>query len=142
MGASGLQGGADLNALTERIIRCAILVHLGVGPGLFENVYEELLCFELQEAGIPFERQKRMPVHYRGKVLDFGYKADLVVDNRVILELKCVKEVLPVHEAQLLGYLKLSGLEVGLLFNFHEVLLKDGLRRKFNTNRQPVPGKG
>ena len=135
----GLQGSDPLNGLTEKIIRCAIQVHRAVGPGLFEKAYKELMQIEFQEAGIRYEVEKRMPILYRGRTLDLGYQADLVVEEQVIIELKAVSQLLPVHEAQLIGYLRLANLEVGLLMNFNEPLLKNGIRRKFNTPRTPLP---
>ena len=101
-----------------------------LGPGLLESAYEECLCHELRLRGRSFRRQVELPVSYKGLQLDCGYKIDLVVDDAVILELKCVESILPVHEAQLLTYLKLSGKRVGLLINFNVQLLTQGIRRK------------
>jgi GxxExxY protein len=117
--------------LTERIIGAAIEVHRQMGPGLLESVYESCLAFELTCRNMPFERQKSIPLIYKGTRVGDDLRLDLVVENRVILELKAVKEVLPIHEAQLLTYLKLTGLRIALLFNFNVVLLKDGGIHRF-----------
>ena len=119
-----------VNQLTEAIISAGIEVHRALGPGLLESAYEECLCHELVEAGVPFERQRPLPVVYKGIHLDCGYRLDLLVADLVVVEIKAVDALLPVHEAQLLSYLKLGGWHVGLLMNFHVPLLKDGIRRK------------
>jgi GxxExxY protein len=115
---------------TGPIIGAAIEVHRALGPGLLESAYEECLCHELHLRGQTFQRQVALPVPYKGLKLDCGYKIDVVVDNAVILELKCVEKILPIHEAQLLTYLKLSGKHVGLLINFNVPLLTQGLVRR------------
>lgn len=115
--------------LTERIIGFAIEVHRQLGPGLLESAYEECLCFELGRAAIAFKRQVSLPVVYKSVRLDCSYRLDIVAESRVIIELKAVERLLPIHEAQMLTYLKLSGLNVGLLLNFNTPTLKDGLRR-------------
>jgi GxxExxY protein len=115
---------------TALIIGAAIEVHRMLGPGLLESAYEECLCHELHLRHIAFERQVDLPVSYKGLKLDCGYKLDLVVDQQVVLELKCVESILPVHEAQLLTYLKLSGKEVGLLINFNVPQLTRGIVRR------------
>ena len=115
--------------LTERVIGLAIDVHRDVGPGLLESVYERCLCYELGQAGIEFERQVAVPVIYKGMHLDEGFRADIVVDSTVILEIKAVAAILPAHEAQLQTYLRMSGMRIGLLLNFSAPRLKDGLRR-------------
>ena len=115
--------------LTERIIGFAIEVHHQLGPGLLESAYEECLCYELQQSGLTFRRQVPLPVVYKAVRLDCGYRIDVVVEERVILELKTVERLIPVHEAQLLTYLKLSGMRIGLLLNFNSPVLKDGMRR-------------
>jgi GxxExxY protein len=117
------------SALTERIIGLAIEVHRDTGPGLLESAYERCLCFELEQANIPFERQVVVPIVYRGLRLDEGFRADIVVDRSVILEIKAAAAILPVHEAQLQIYLRMSGIRVGLILNFHASRLIDGLRR-------------
>jgi GxxExxY protein len=115
--------------LTERIIAAAIEVHRQLGPGLLESAYEECLCKEFTLRDISFERQKALPLEYKGLKLDCGYRMDIIVENKVILELKCIEAIAPVHEAQLLTYLRLSGLKVGLVINFYTAVLKDGIRR-------------
>jgi GxxExxY protein len=115
--------------LTERIIGFAIQVHRHLGPGLLESAYEECLCYELREHDIAFRRQVALPIVYKGIRLDCGYRLDILVDEQVILELKTVERLLPIHEAQMLTYLKLSGVRIGLLLNFNTAVLKDGLRR-------------
>lgn len=116
--------------LTERIIGAAIEVHRALGPGLLESAYEACLCHELSKQGVGFQRQAEMPVVYDGVRIDCGYRLDLVVEGSVIVELKSVEELAPIHEAQLLTYLRLSGLKVGLLINFNVKLLKDGIKRR------------
>ncbi len=116
--------------ITAPIIGAAIEVHRALGPGLLESAYEECLCHELHLRGRSFRRQVDLPVSFKGLKLDCGYKIDLVVDDVVILELKCVEKILPIHEAQLLTYLKLSGKRVGLLINFNVPLLTQGIIRR------------
>ena len=120
--------------LTQQVIGAAIEVHRALGPGLLESAYEECLCHEFNLRGISFERERPLPVEYKGVKLDCGYRLDLIVENRVILEIKCVEHVLPVHEAQLLTYLKLSGRQLGLLINFNVTLIKNGIRRVVRTS--------
>jgi GxxExxY protein len=115
--------------LTERIIGLALGVHRELGPGLLESIYEECLCFELKQSGLAYRRQVPLPVVYKGTQLNCGYRMDIVVETQVILEIKAVEQLLPIHEAQMLTYLRLSGLRVALLMNFNTVALKDGLRR-------------
>ncbi len=115
--------------ITQRIIGFAIEVHRTLGPGLLESVYEECLCSELEAAALSFERQVLLPVSYKGRALDGGYRIDLVVEKSVVVEIKAVEALLPVHQAQLLTYMKLSGIPTGLLLNFHAAFLKDGIRR-------------
>lgn len=114
---------------TREIIAAALEVHRHLGPGLLESAYEECLCHELELRSINFERQKQLPIYYKGKYLDCAYRLDLVVDKRILLELKSVEKVLPIHEAQILTYLKLAELRTGLLINFNEALLKYGIKR-------------
>ena len=104
-------------------------VHRGLGPGLLESIYEMCLCRELSIRGIPFERQVLIPVEYKGVKLDCGYRADIVVDGTILLEIKAIDSLLPIHDAQLVSYLKLGGWKIGLLVNFNVELLKNGLRR-------------
>jgi GxxExxY protein len=118
-----------VNETTEAVIGAAIEVHRALGPGLLESAYEECLCRELALRRIPFERQVSLPVEYKGLRLDCGYRIDLLADSQVVVEIKAVEELLPVHEAQLLTYLKLGGWKVGLLINFNTELLKRGIRR-------------
>lgn len=115
--------------LTERIIGFAIAVHRELGPGLLESAYEECLCYELSENGVAFRRQVPLPVVYKAVRLDCGYRVDVVVEGRVILELKSAERLLPIHDAQVLTYMRLSGLWTGLLLNFNTPVLKDGIRR-------------
>lgn len=117
--------------LTERVIGTAIEVHRALGPGLLESAYEECLCHEMYLRGISFERQVPLPVEYKGVRLDCGYRLDIVVERALILEIKCLEHVLPVHEAQLLTYLKMTGKRVGLILNFKvSVLTRGGVVRK------------
>jgi len=123
----------SFNELTDRIIGACIEIHRSLGPGLLESAYEECLCHELSIAGIGFERQKPLPVHYKNVKLDCGYRLDLVVERKVIVELKAIENLMPIHEAQLLTYLKLSGLTLGLLVNFNVPMLKNGIKRIVNN---------
>jgi len=117
--------------LTERVIGAAIEVHRALGPGLLESAYEECLCHELHLLGLDFKRQVPLPVVYKGVSLDCGYRLDLIVEDVLILEIKCLEHVLPVHEAQLLTYLKMTGKRVGLILNFNSaVLTRGGIIRK------------
>jgi GxxExxY protein len=118
--------------LSEKIIGAAIEVHRALGPGLLESAYEECLCLELTKAGVTFKRQVKMPVAYKGKRIDCGYRADLIIDGALLLELKSVDRLLPIHQAQVLTYLKLSGIRTGLLINFNSKVLKDGIKRLVN----------
>ena len=115
--------------LSNRIIGAAVEVHRHLGPGLLESAYEECLCHELRLHELPFERQKPLPLEYKSIKLDCGYRIDVIVENKVVLELKCVNSITPVHEAQLLTYLKLSGIKVGLIFSFYVALMRDGIKR-------------
>jgi GxxExxY protein len=117
--------------LTEQIIGAAVEVHRALGPGLLESAYEECLCRELQLRGLTFRRQVALSVEYKGVNLDCGYRLDLIVQNEIILELKCLERILSVHEAQLLTYLKLTGKRVGLIINFNvATLVRGGIVRK------------
>ncbi len=120
----------NLNELTDAIIGAAMEVHRMLGPGLLESTYEMCLCRELSIRGIPFERQVPIPVEYKGVKLDCGYRADIVVDETILIEIKAIDSVLSIHDAQLLSYLKLGGWKIGLLINFNVELLKHGLRRR------------
>ena len=123
---------SSVNEITEKIIGAAIEVHRSLGPGLLESAYEECLAHELMLRGVGFKRQQSLPVTYKSVRLDCGYRLDFVVSQRVILEIKAVERILPIHEAQLLTYLRLSRLKWGLLLNFHTSVLKQGIRRMAN----------
>jgi GxxExxY protein len=120
----------DVNELTELLIGCAIEVHRTLGPGLLESAYEVCLCRELSLRRIHFERQVAIPLEYKGVKLDCGYRADLIVTDMILVEIKAVDQLAAIHDAQLLSYLKLTGLKVGLLINFNERMLTHGIRRK------------
>lgn len=122
----------SFNELTDCVIGACIEIHRALGPGLLESAYEECLSHELSQAGIRFERQKALPVSYKGVSLDGGYRLDLLVDNKLILELKTVEQLLPIHSAQLLTYLKLSQMTLGLLINFNVPAMKSGIKRIAN----------
>ena len=121
--------GEDRDDLSRKIIGCAIRVHKELGPGLLETAYRVGLAHELTQNDVSIEIEKSLPIRYRDVALDAGYRIDLLVERRIILELKSVDKLLPVHEAQLLTYLKLSGLHLGLLINFNVKLLTQGIRR-------------
>ncbi len=121
------QGERD--SLTESVIGLAIEVHRALGPGLLESAYQECLCYELKTNGIAYGRQVALPVIYKSVKLDCGYRMDLVVDDQLVVELKTVEKILPIHEAQLLTYLRLSGIRTGLLLNFNTAVLKNGIKR-------------
>ena len=118
--------------LTARVIGLAIQVHRRLGPGLLESVYEECLCFEFNRSSVSYNRQHPIAVVYDGVKLDCGFRIDLTVEQKLIVELKSVDKLLPLHTAQLVTYLRLSGLKLGLLINFNAHLLKDGIRRVIN----------
>ena len=122
----------DEDTFSKEIIGAAIEVHRNLGPGLLESAYEECLCRELAICNLTFERQKPLAISYKEVKLDCGYRLDIVVGGLVILELKAVERIEPIHEAQLLTYLKLSGLKLGILINFNVPLLKDGIKRIVN----------
>ena len=113
-----------------RVIGCAIEVHRTLGPGLMESVYEACLCHELTLAGLRFERQRKVPVVYKDSRLDLDFRADVVVEDALLLEIKAARDILPLHEAQLLTYLRLTGIKLGLLLNFNVPVLRDGVRRR------------
>jgi GxxExxY protein len=115
--------------LTEKLITAAIEVHRHLGPGLLESAYEECYCHELRLHDVSIERQKPLPLEYKGIRLDCGYRMDVVAEGKAVVEIKCVDKILPVHEAQLLTYLKLSGLKVGIIINFYSRFIKDGMKR-------------
>jgi len=123
----------DINALSNTIIGAAIEVHKTLGPGLLESIYEECLGLELELRGLSFERQKPLLVTYKGKKLQCVYRLDLVVEKQIIIELKSCENIEPIHKAQLLTYLKLSDLRLGLLLNFNVPLMRDGITRIVNA---------
>ena len=120
----------DVNSLTGRIIGAAIDVHKALGPGLLETVYEECLCYELASKSIKFKRQYRLPIRYKDVYIECGYRIDILVENRIVLELKAVEKLTALHDAQLLSYLKSGGWDIGFLINFNVPLLKQGVKRK------------
>ena len=120
------------NDLSKIIVNTCFTVHRGLGPGLFESVYEEILYYELRKSGLEIERQKAIPVYWDGLKMDIGFRADIIVENKVILELKSVEEISKTHQKQLLTYLKLTKIKLGLLINFNEELIKNGIQRIVN----------
>ena len=122
-----------LNKITETIIGAAINVHRELGPGLLESAYEACMVFELAQAGLKVEQQKPLPIVYREVKLECGYRLDLMIENEVIIEIKSIEKLMPIHQAQLLSYLKLSECKVGLLINFNVKVLKDGIKRVVNN---------
>lgn len=119
----------DINKTTESIIGAAIEVHRHLGPGLLRSAYEECLCEELSLRNIPFKRQVALPVIYKSRKLDAGYRIDLLVNDEVVVELKVVEAILPIHEAQTLTYMRLGGWQIGLILNFNVTVLKNGIKR-------------
>jgi GxxExxY protein len=117
------------HALTERVIGLAIDVHRQLGPGLLESAYEECLCFELKQNSIVHSRHVSLPVIYKDVWLDCGYRTDIVVEEELVVEIKAIERLMPIHDAQMLTYLRLNGHKIGLLMNFNSIVLKDGLRR-------------
>ena len=115
--------------LSNKVIGCALKVHKELGPGLLESTYEKCLCYELSKAGLRFEYQKELPVKYQEVDIDCGYRIDILVEGSLIIELKSVESLQRIHEAQIITYMKLSGIGLGLLINFNSVLLRDGIRR-------------
>jgi len=120
------------NEISKIIVDVSYQIHTELGPGLLENVYEEILYYELTKKGLFVERQKSLPVIWKDVKLSIGYRADLIVENKVLIEVKSVEEVAPVHPKQVLTYLKISNLKLGLLINFNQKLLKDGIKRIVN----------
>jgi GxxExxY protein len=120
---------AELNSITEGIIGAAIQVHRTLGPGLLESAYEACLSYELHKRGLVVESQIVLPIFYDGNIIDAGYRIDMLVERQVIVELKAIERLIPVHEAQIISYLKLSGKKIGLLINFNVLTLKDGIKR-------------
>jgi GxxExxY protein len=120
------------NQITQKILDCSFNIHSKLGPGLFESVYEEVLSYELEKEGLEVKRQPIIAVYWDNHQMDLGFKADLIVEDRVIIELKSVESLQAVHKKQLLTYLKLSGIKLGLLMNFNENMLKNGIKRIVN----------
>ena len=129
---------SELDPLAERVIGAAIEVHRCLGPGLLESAYRAALCRELALNEIPFEFEKALPIRYKDVLLDCGYRLDVVVAGQIVIELKAIDALLPIHEAQLLSYLRLGGYSLGYLINFHERLLKHGIKR-FIITPSPCP---
>jgi GxxExxY protein len=128
-----MANGSELNAITEKIVGAAMEVHRALGPGLLESAYEACLAFELRERSLGVETQVSLPVIYKGVKLDCGYRLDLIVEGVVVVEVKAVEKLNSVHDAQLISYLKLGNWHVGLLLNFHSLVLKNGIRRLVNA---------
>jgi len=120
----------ELNRLSERIIGLAIEVHRHVGPGLLESAYRKCLCYEFAQNNIPYTEEQWVEIRYKELKIDCAYRADIIVDKRIVVEVKSVETIMPVHEAQLLTYLKFSNLKIGLLLNFNVPRLVDGIKRK------------
>jgi GxxExxY protein len=123
----------ELNEISGRVIACALKVYTAIGPDVLESVYQTCLLHELQKAGLRAHAQVALPVEYDGLRLDSGYRIDLLVENTVIIELKCVEALLPIHKAQLLTYLRLANKSLGLLLNFNVVHLREGIKRVLNN---------
>jgi len=121
------------NEIAKIVVDCSFKIHTTIGPGLLESVYEEILNKELNKRGLETERQKAMPVIYEGLKMELGFRADIIVENKVILELKSLEILAPVHSKQLLTYLRISGMKLGLLINFGEALIKNGIHRIVNN---------
>lgn len=121
------------NEISKIVVDCCYKIHTSLGPGLLESVYEEVLSYELQKRGLKIDRQKGLPVLYDDLKMELGFRADIIVENKVILELKSLEVLAPVHSKQLLTYLKITGLKLGLLINFGELLIKDGIHRIVNN---------
>ncbi len=119
----------DINDLTGNVIGAAIEVHKSLGPGLLESAYEECLALELTERNISFERQKELPIIYKNKRLECNYRIDILIPSLLVVELKACEKLQPIHDAQLMTYLKLTGIKIGLLINFNVPVLKDGIKR-------------
>lgn len=126
-----------LEASGKEVVDAAMAVHRALGPGLLESAYEQCLAYELAERGLGVERQKELPLIYRGRRMENGYRVDLLVEGQVVVELKSVERLEPIHEAQLISYLKLSGLHLGFLINFNTRLLRGGLRRIVHNLTEP-----
>ncbi|MGB6094360.1 MAG: GxxExxY protein [Moheibacter sp.] len=121
------------NEISRIIVDVAFKIHTGLGPGLLESVYEEIMCYELINTGLQIDRQKTIPVVWKQLRMELGFRADLIVEDKVIIELKSVEQIAPVHYKQLLTYLRITDLKLGLLINFNEKLIKDGITRIVNN---------
>lgn len=126
----------EINDITNTVIGAAMKIHSAIGPGVLESVYRKCLQHELHKAGLAVQSELKLPVHYDGLVLESGYRLDLLVQDRVVIELKCADALLPIHKAQLLTYLRLANKPVGLLLNFNVVHMRDGIRRVLNNRYQ------
>jgi len=131
----------EINDITGIIIEEAIKIHCDLGPGLLESVYEEILAYRLIKRGLIVKRQTPIPVYYEEVKMDIGFRSDIIVENKVIVEIKSIETIAPVHSKVLLTYLKLTGITVGLLINFNEVVLKNGIKRIVNNyiSAPPAP---
>ena len=134
MATLSLEPKPRVNHITGSIVTAAMKVHSALGPGLLESAYQPCLAYAPRKPGLQVASEVALPITYEGVTVDIGYRMDLVVENLVVVELKCVQEFSPVHEAQLLSYLKLSGLQVGLLINFHVAHLRDGIESMVKGN--------
>ena len=132
----------ELNEITNMVIGAAMKIHSAIGPGVLESVYRKCLQHELSKLGLSVQTEVKLPVLYDGLVLESGYRLDLLVQNQVVIELKCVDALLPIHKAQLLTYLRLANKPVGLLLNFHVVHMRDGIRRILNNRYQSTSAAG
>jgi len=139
--AEGTETVRDLNEVTRGVIAAAMEVHRHLGPGLLESAYQECVCYELSRMGLTFTREVHLPLSYKGLQLDCSYRVDLLVEDAVVVELKSIEQILRIHSAQLLTYLRASHKQVGLLINFNVLVLKDGIKRIVNDytefNRGP-----
>ena len=127
----------DLKLITADIVDVCVKIHSKLGPGLFESVYEKILIHELEKQGYKIDYQKEIPVHWDGAKLDFGFRADIIVENRVIIEIKSIEKLNDIHFKQILTYLKIMNIKIGLLVNFNESLIKYGIRRVINNKYKP-----
>lgn len=126
----------EINDITNMVIGAAMKIHSAIGPGVLESVYRKCLQHELHKSGLAVQAEMKLPVLYDGRVLESGYRLDLLVQNQVVIELKCVDDLLPIHKAQLLTYLRLANKSIGLLLNFNVVHMRDGIRRILNNRHQ------
>ena len=123
-----------INELTKAVISLFIKIHKPLGIGLFESVYETVLCYELSKNNIPFVCQRPIPVYYENIKMDVGFRADIILENKLLIEIKSIETIVPIHKKQALTYLSLANLEIGLLINFNDEMLKDGITRLYNKN--------